>query len=507
MVVGAISDPRIKQSDSLSSSRPWLNELLEQSDVRLFNRESFAKLWAIQLRAGNLPRSKELLVQWLNQAVAEIDVAVSRQVNVLIGHPRFQKLEGLWRGLNYLVNQIPESQSEADGVVKVRILNVSWQVLVRDLDKSLEFDLSQLFSKVYNEEFGISGGEPFSVLLGDYEIRLGTSPGCPIDDIDALARISEVAAAAFSPFITAAHPSLLGLESFDELERPQDLQRIFDQPELFKWRSIRQREDSRFIGITLPRILLRPPHQDDGSLRSNFRFTHVGRAGSHDGHLWGNSAFAYGAILIQAFLQSGWLSEIRGVRKDYQTGGLVCGLPSPSFETDHRGLVLKGSLEVMIPDILEPEIAEQGFLSLCRCQDTEYSAFYSGCSIQRPKIYDDVLATANARIGSQLPYILCVSRFSHGIKVLGRDKIGSFSEPEDMAKFLNRWILQYVSTSTELSAVERAKFPLRNAKVEVREMQGKPGVYSCSVYMEPYLQFDKVAAGIRLTTELAKVSK
>jgi type VI secretion system ImpC/EvpB family protein len=475
----------------------WLSELTDAA-----NAEQLVDVWARQLRAGHLPRSRELLVQELNQYVAAIDAIVTRQVNVIIHQPRFQQLEASWRGLHYLVTQMPEEAN-----VKVRLLSVSWKTLVRDLEKAIEFDHSQLFIKVYCDEFGISGGEPFSVLLGDYEIRLGPRPGTTIDDLDAMARISEVAAAAFAPFITMAHPSLLSLDRFAELERPQDIERIFQQPELLKWRTLRQRDDSRFLGIALPRVLMRKPYADDGSLRSNFRFVEDAATLGSEGYLWGSPIYAYGAVLMQAFHETGWLSEIRGVRQDMESCGLLPGLVAPSFETDAEGLVFKGALDVMIPDILEPDLVEQGFLPICRCQDTEHAAFYSSSSIQRAKMYDDPLATANARIGSLLQYILCVSRFAHYVKVLGRDKIGSFAEPGDVSKFLNQWIRQYVSSSTDRSAAERARFPLRQAQVEVRELPGKPGSYGCAIYMEPYLQFDRVAAGIRLTTELAQVAQ
>src|SRR5579872_2879134 len=475
----------------------WLAELLEAQ-----NGAELVSAWARGILAGNLPRSREHLVRQLNHYVAGIDAAVTRQVNAVIHDPRFQRLEARWRGLRYLVEQIPE-----DANVKVRMLNVSWKALVRDLDKAIEFDQSQLFLKVYWGEFGISGGEPFSVLLGDYEIRLGPSPGSPMDDIDALRRISEAAAAAFAPFIAAAHPSLLGLDRFTELERPQNLQIVFEQPELAKWRSLRQRDDSRFLALVLPRMLMRPVYPDDGSLSCSFRFREETNSTSGETNLWGNAAYAYGAVLIRAFAETGWLADIRGVRRDAQTSGLAPGLATPWFETDRAGLVPKGPLEVMIPDILEPELADLGFLTLCRCQDTECAAFYSSSSIQKPKTYNDPLATANAKIGTLLQYILSVSRVAHDVKVLGRDKIGTLAEPEDISRFLTHWIRQYVSTSSDLPAEERAKYPLRDANVVVRQQQGRPGVYACVIYMEPYLQFDRVAAGIRLTTELAQVAQ
>ena len=459
------------------------------------------KVWS---RAAHVdPQQTKLrqVTRWLNRDIARLDALLSRQVNVILHHPRFQKLEASWRGLKYLVEQVQDSQS-----TRIRILDASWKTLVRDLDRAIEFDQNQLFKKIYSEEFGTSGGEPFSVLLGDYEIRPGPRPGSPMDDLDALQNISQVAAASFAPFIASADSSLLGLDSFGELERPLNLQAIFEQPEFLKWRKLRQTEDARFVGLTLPQILMRLPYEDRGTRVDGFRFQEKLTAGRAKDYLWGNAAYAFGAVLIRAFNQSGWLADIRGVRPDRDEGGLVTGLPTQSFNTDSLGVVTKCSTDVMVTDFQEKELSELGFIPLCHCKDSEYSAFYSNVSIQKPAVYDEQTATANARISAMLQYMLCVSRLSHYLKVLGREKVGSFTEASDCEHFLNEWLQQYITQDDEAPLDVKAKYPLREAQVEVREQPGKPGSYYCVVHLQPHYQLDDMTTGIILSTELAPAS-
>ena len=305
-------------------------------------------------------------------------------------------MEASWRGLRYLIDQVPSSET-----VKVRVLNLSWQDLSRDLKRALEFDQSQLFRKVYGDEFDMPGGEPFAVLLGDYEFT--NHP----EHLDMLGQIAGVAAAAFAPFIAAAHPGLLDLNSFADLERPLNLPRTFEQFTYLKWRSLRQAEDVRYIGLTMPHVLWRLPYKDDNSRVDGFRFREeVGRPDRRD-YLWGNAAYAFGAVLARAFAASGWLAEIRGVRRGQEEGGLVTGLPVHSFGTDKAGLVPKCSTDVIITDALDKELGELGFLPLCWCQDTELSAFHGSQSIQSPKAYDEMEATVNARLSAMLQYMFC----------------------------------------------------------------------------------------------------
>ena len=433
----------------------------------------------------------------LNRHVAELDAMLDRQVNAIIHHPVFQKLEASWRGLAYLIEQ-----GDEDDHIKVRILNVSWKELAKDAERAIEFDQSQLFRKVYGEEFGTAGGEPFGVLLGDYEIHPWPSAEHAVDDLETLSAVSHVAAAAFAPFVAAIHPSLLGLNRFAGLEQPANLSRTIGQKEFLKWRAFRDTEDSRFVGLTLPRVLMRVPYGDDGSRMDGFRFEEDVAGPDLDNYLWGNAAYAFGTVLIRAFAASGWLANIRGVEEGKDSGGLVKGMAVHNFSTDKQGVAPKCSTDVIVTDQQESELSELGFIPLCHCKDTEYSAFYATHSAQKPKEYDDTIASTNARISSMLQYTLCVSRFAHYLKVAARDKIGAFTEAEEVEDFLYRWLQKYVTSDSQADADVKARFPLREASVRVREHPDKPGGYVCVAHLWPHLELDDLAAALKVRTEL-----
>lgn len=457
---------------------------------------------ALRQWLGPAIRSKSALdwpqiAQLLGRDIARLDQLLSDQVNSILHDPAFQRLEASWRGLRYLVDR-----SEGAENVKIRVLNVSWKELARDLERAIEFDQSQLFRKVYGEEFDTPGGEPFSVLIGDYQIRPRPAPDHPFDDVGLLTAISQVAAAAFAPFIAAAHPSMFGLDDFAGLEQPLDLAKAFDQIEYLKWRAFRDSEDSRFVGLTLPRVLMRLPYEDDGSRIDGFRFCETVSGPDRESYLWGNSAYAFAAVLVGSFARSGWLAEIRGVRRGETGRGLVTGLPVHSFSTYKRGVVPKSSTDVVITDAQEPELSDLGFISLCRSKDSEYSAFYTNQSVQKPKRYDTPAATINARISAMLQYMLCVSRFAHYIKVVARDRVGSFAEAEQCEDFLNRWLQRYVTSDSEAPADVKAEYPLHEARVQVREHPGKPGSYLCVAHLWPHFELDELTASVRVTTEL-----
>ena len=433
----------------------------------------------------------------LNRQVAELDALLERQVNAIIHHPVFQKLEASWRGLAYLIEQADE-----DDNIKVRMLNVSWKELAKDAERAIEFDQSQLFRKVYGEEFGTAGGEPFGVLLGDYEIHPWPSAEHAVDDLATLSAVSHVAAAAFAPFVAAIHPSLLGLNRFAGLEQPADLARTLGQTEFLKWRAFRDTEDSRFVGLTLPRVLMRVPYGDDNSRMDGFRFEEDVAGPDLDKYLWGNAAYGFGTVLIRAFAASGWLANIRGVEEGKDSGGLVKGLAIHGFSTDKRGVAPKCSTDVIITDRQEAELSDLGFIPLCHCKDTEYSAFYANHSAQKPKEYDDPIAGTNARISSLLQYTLCVSRFAHYLKVAARDKIGAFTEAEEVEDFLYRWLQNYVTPDSQADADVKSRFPLREASVRVREHPDKPGGYVCVAHLWPHLELDDLTAALKVRTEL-----
>ena len=439
----------------------------------------------------------ENVVRMLNRQVAELDALLSRQVNAIIHHPVFQKLESSWRGLAYLVEQADEDES-----IKIRVLNVSWKELARDAERAIEFDRSQLFRKIYEDEFGMPGGEPYGVLLGDYEIHPWPSAEHPVDDLATLTAVSGVAAAAFAPFVAAIHPSLLGLDRFAGLEQPIDLARTMGQKEFLKWRAFRDTEDSRFVGLTLPRVLMRVPYADDDSRTDGFRFQEDVAQPDQSNYLWGNAAYAFGTVLMRAYAVSGWLADIRGVEEGKDSGGLVKELAVHSFSTDKQGIAPKCSTDMIVTDRQEAELSRLGFIPLCHCKDTEYSAFHGSHSAQKPKDYDDTVVSTNARMSSMLQYTLCVSRFAHYLKVAARDKIGAFTEAAEVEDFLYRWLQNYVTSDSQASAKVKAKYPLREASVRVREHPGKPGGYVCVAHLWPHLELDDLAAALRVKTEL-----
>ncbi len=441
---------------------------------------------------------RDRLIRLLGRDVARLDVLISGQVNAILHHPRFQKLEASWRGLQYLAEQAEDGED-----VKIRVLGVSWKELARDAQRAIEFDQSQLFRKVYSEEYDTPGGEPFGVLVGDYEIRHRPSADHPIDDVSTLQAISQVAAAAFAPFVAGVHPAMFGLDHFTGLEQPLDPAKVFEQTEYLKWKAFRDTEDARFVGLTLPRVLMRLPHEDDGSRVDGFGFHEDVSGPDRSKYLWGNAAYALGGVLIRAFEDSRWLADIRGVRRDVNGGGLVPSLPVHSFSTDKEGVAPKCSTDVIITDAREPELSALGFIPLCHCRDTEYSAFYTNQSVQKPKRYDDPAATANAGISAMLQYILCISQFSHYVKVISRDKIGTFSEAEECEDYLYRWLQKYVTADADASPEVRAELPLREARVQVRPHPGKPGTYMCVAHLWPHFELDELTTAIRVNTELA----
>jgi type VI secretion system ImpC/EvpB family protein len=312
--------------------------------------------------------------------------------------------------------------------------------------------------------------------------------------------------AAFAPFVAGVHPSTLDLDSFTELERPTDLTRTFAQLDYLKWRSFRSTEDARFVGLTLPHVLMRLPYEDSTARPDGFRFREEVEEPGRTGYLWGNAVYAFGAVLVRTFAQSGWLAAIRGVSRvdgrPVEAGGLVSGLPAHSFGTDRPGTVMKCSTDAIITDAQEKELGDLGFIPLCYCQDTELSVFYGNQSAQRPQKYDDPPATVNAALSAMLQYMLCVSRFAHYLKVIGRDRVGSFADPSGLESYLNKWLVQYTVKSDSATAETKARYPLGEARVQVRERPDKPGTFACVAHLKPHFQLDQMALAVKLVTEV-----
>src|SRR5271169_1420098 len=366
-----------------------------------------------------LTRDAEASIQ---ARIAQIDRLISLQLNEVLHYPAFQKLEGTWRGIKYLIDQ-----SETNDMLKIKVLNTSKRDLLKDLQRAPEFDQSALFKKVYEEEFGVFGGAPFAALVGDYEFGRGP------EDIDLLERVSKVAASAHAPFLTAANPEMLNLDSFTTIDAPRDMGKIFDNTEYAKWKSFRASEDSRYVGLALPHILMRLPYGKNGVTCDAFNYQEAVDGSDHSKYLWGNAAYALAARLTNAFAQYGWCAAIRGV----EGGGLVEGLPTHNFTTDSGDIALKCPTEAPITDRREKELADLGFIPLVHCKGTDYAAFFSVQSAQKANMYDKDAANANARLSAQLPYIMAVSRFAHYLKAMMRDKIGSFMSRTDAEIFLN----------------------------------------------------------------------
>lgn len=438
------------------------------------------------------------LRQALDRDVSAIDDVISTQVNAILHAAAFQRLEAAWRGVQFLAGIAAEISG-----AKIRILPVSWNEIARDLDRAGDFDQSQMFQKIYSDEFGMPGGEPFGLLIGDYAVHHQRTADHPTDDIGALKSLTSVAAASFAPIVLGVSPSVFQLNSFGHLGRPIDLRSIFAQAEYQRWNAMRQNEDLRFTGLVLPRLLMRLPYVDDPSRRDGFRFTeHTDEPGG-GGYLWGNAAYAFGATVLRAFGNFGWFADIRGAPRDELRGGLVYGIPIPSFATDSPGIALKSSTECLLSERQERDLTELGFIPLRDIAFTEFSVFNESPSLHAPQRFDRQIATINARISAMLPYVLCVSRFAHFIKVMARERIGSFSTADDCQTFLQTWLNRYCEGSSDASAETRARYPLREGTIQVKNVPGKPGTYSCSVLLRPQYQFDEVAAGFRLVTELA----
>ncbi|MBR0650307.1 type VI secretion system contractile sheath large subunit [Roseomonas terrae] len=434
------------------------------------------------------------LQQTFDRAIAAIDQKVSEQLNQIMHNERFSKLEGSWRGLHYLVQN-----SETGTSLKLRLLQISKRELSRDLQRAVEFDQSQLFKKIYENEFGTPGGEPYASLIGDYEWT--SHP----DDVETLRLMSSIAAASFAPFISAASAQMFGMNDYRELSKPRDLAKIFETAEYTKWRGLRDTEDARFLNLVMPRTIARLPYGAATVPVEEFAYEEAPydangkpKAMEHEQYCWMNAAYVMGARLTDAFAQHGFCVAIRGA----EGGGKVSNLPTHVFTSDDGDSDTKCPTEIGITDRREAELSGLGFLPLCHYKNTDYSVFFGAQSVQKPKKYDRPEATANAAISARLPYLMATSRFAHFLKVMARDKIGSFMESTDVEIWLNRWIQNYVNANENAGQDLKAKYPLREAKVEVKEVPGKPGVYNAVAFLRPWLQMEELSTSMRMVARI-----
>lgn len=444
-----------------------------------------------KITEGYLAPSKDVVTA-LDQAVARIDQLLSAQLNEIMHNPDFQRLEGSWRGLHYLVDK-----SETGPMLEVRLLNASKKDLLDDVSKAVEFDQSGLFKKVYEDEFGTPGGKPYGLLIGDYEFTRHPQ------DITLLEKISNVAASAHAPFISAASSQLFGWDDFTELSGPRDISMIFQSADYIKYRSFRDSEDARYVGLTLPHVLGRLPYGEATQPVEAFRFEEDATGKDHRKYLWTNAAYAFGSRVTDAFAKYGWTAAIRG----REGGGVVEGLPMHTFPTDDGEIAAKCPTELGITDRREAELDKLGFIPLCHYKDTDYAVFFGARSAQKAKKYDTDVANANADLSTQLPYIFATSRFAHYLKVMCRDKIGAFMERQECEDYLGRWIANYVLLDDKATQEQKAKFPLRDARVEVTENKSKPGSYNAVFYLRPHFQLEELTVSLRLVSQLPAAKK
>ena len=427
------------------------------------------------------------VVAMINERIAEIDQILTDQLNAIMHHPEFQALESSWIGLRDMV-----FGTETSTTLKLRLMNVTKKELLKDLETAVDHDMSVLFKKVYEEEYGTFGGNPYSLLIGDY--YFGRHP----QDMALLQRISKVAAAAHTPFITAVAPTMFDMTSFTDLGVPRDLSKIFESAELTTWRSFRDSEDSRYVSMVLPRYAARLPYGAKTKPVDSFNFEEDVDGRDHSKYLWGNSCYQLGLRITDAFAKYNWTTAIRGV----EGGGKVSGLTAHTFKTDDGDVVLKCPTEVTITDRREKELNDLGFISIVNSKGSDFAAFFGGQTTNKPRVYNLDTANANAALSSRLPYVLAASRFAHYLKVIMRDKIGSFQTKDSVESYLNTWLSQYVLLDANATQGEKARFPLAEGRVDVVEVPGRPGAYQATVFLRPHFQMEELTTSIRLVAEL-----
>lgn len=449
---------------------------------------------AVKTLAGQALANTQLIsddtVKTVRGMIAELDRKLTEQINQIMHHEEFQKLEGSWRGLHHLVNN-----TETDSQLKIRVLNVS----KRDLQKTLKafkgtaWDQSPLFKRLYEEEYGTLGGEPYGCLVGDY--YFDHSP----PDVELLGELSKISAAAHAPFISAVDPSLFLMDSWTELSNPRDLTSLFTTAEHAAWRSLRESEEARYIGLTLPRFLGRRPYGAKSDPVDEFDFEEDTAGADSSKFCWANSAYAMGVNINRSFKLYGWCSRIRGI----ESGGAVEGLPTHTFPTDDGGVDMKCPTEIAINDRREAELARNGFMALLHKKNTDFAAFIGAQSLQKPAKYDDPDATANANLAARLPYLFATCRFAHYLKAIVRDKVGSFKERADMETWLQSWITQYVhGDPAHASEAEKAERPLAGAEVVIEDIEGDPGYYNAKFFLRPHYQLEGLTVSLRLVSKL-----
>ncbi|MBS1205601.1 MAG: EvpB family type secretion protein [Proteobacteria bacterium] len=474
-----------------SFSDDFLNQIID--NTKAIRRESDRDRMKTQLNnflaevtAGTVIISSDLIGS-IEQRISAIDELLSSQVSLIIHAPEFQKKESSWLGLHKLV------QTSVTENTQVRILQCTKQELIKDFKSASDFDQSMLFKCVYESEYGTFGGTPFSSFLGDFEFD--NTP----QDINLLEQISHVAAAAHAPFLSAIAPGMLSMQDFSELPRPRDLAKLFETTDYARWRSFRQNDDSRYIGLTLPRVLGRMPYGSKTIPAESFSFEEqINENESGSDYLWMNSAWELAGKIVESFEEYGWCASIRGV----EGGGLVQSLPAYNYTSTSGERTMQCPTQVAISDRREKELSDLGFIPLVHCKGTDYAAFFAVQSANKPRLYNSDQANANARLSSQLPYILATSRFAHYLKSIVRDKVGSFMSRSECEEYLQKWIMQYVVASDNAGPETKARYPLREAQIDVVEVPGFPGTYRAIAWLKPHFQLEGLSMSLRLVADL-----
>lgn len=465
------------------------NGKLARDPSQVAKAKEMLKEFAAQVSAAPKGSVGNDIYSFIVSRISQMDRSISLQLDQIVQNPIFQKFEASWRGLHKLV-----MATETGAKLKLKLLVVTKKELIVDLEKAVEFDQSQLFKKVYEDQYGTYGGTPFSCLMGDFEF------GRDSQDVELATLLSNVAACAHTPFMAAASPGMFNFDSFTDLSNPRDLTKLFDGSDAIKWRSFRQTEDSRYFVLTMPHVLMRLPYGKETLPVESFNYEESVDGTDNSKFCWGNAAYALAQNITNAFALYGWTAAIRGV----EGGGLVSDLPAYTFKTSDGDLAVKCPTEIAITDRREKELSDLGFMSLCYCKNTDYAAFFSAQTTQLPKQYNDNNANANARISARLPYMLNASRFAHYIKSIMRDKIGSFMSRQEVSLYLNAWIAQYILLTDVAPESVKASFPLREARIDVSEVPGKPGSYTAVVFLRPFFQLEELTASLRLVATLPR---
>ena len=492
---GVVSGRFFGARDALTAAR--LADFVSRNDAA-FHLQQWFGVDGLEALRDQVDRGGMLRAA-LDRDIAHIDALVSKQLDRVLHHPRLRRLEGSWRGLRWLVDRLPGAGAR----IRMKVLHARWQEICRDLERALEFDQSHLFRKVHEEEFGMAGGEPYGLIAADYEVRHRPGPSHPSDDISALSGLAGIAAAAFSPMVFGAAPELLGTDSFADISPSFDVSAALRSPEHQRWRQAAAIDDLRFIGVALPRVLGRAPWIDDGSRVDRFRFRHLASGPAQ--RVWTSPVYGFAAVAMRAFDRYSWPAEVRGADvAEEARGGVLDELPFERFFSDlpHQAPA-RAPLEVALTDEQENQVSDAGLIPLSALDGLPEGCFGALPSLHKPPRMSTAIAEANQRISAQLNSLLCVSRFAHCVKLMGRDMTGSFLDPSDVETRLQKWLNGFVGGGGMGSFESTARYPLLEAQVEVRERRGRPGVYNCTVHLKPHHQLDDIGASFRLVTEFA----